>query len=188
MEREETHKSKILLMKRRQIEDEKVVLIKKQALRQRSQTRSNLSATRLQQKLETQQAVIQTERDSKKALIQEKSKLEKQIVTIKRDKGPINNNGDSSRHNESMSMYFARSQGMFSPRTKADPQSKSFIAKGSNTARHQVFASMQGMDRNQLYLSKQFSHGQRTSSAGENSLQGGDSIVNIVEFEEQISP
>lgn len=33
MEGEEKHKSKILLMKRRQIEDEKTVLIKKQALR-----------------------------------------------------------------------------------------------------------------------------------------------------------
>ena len=48
MERDEQHKSKILLMKRRQIEDEKTVLIKKQALRQRSMTRSNLSATRMQ--------------------------------------------------------------------------------------------------------------------------------------------
>lgn len=48
MEKEEQHKSKILLMKRRQIEDEKTVLIKKQALRQRSMTRMNLSATRLQ--------------------------------------------------------------------------------------------------------------------------------------------
>lgn len=43
------------------------------------------------------------------------------------------------------------------------------------------------MDRNQLYLSKQFSH-ERTSSVGEGSLQGGDSMVNIVEFEENVSP
>ena len=33
MERDEMHHGKILLMKRRQIEDEKTVLIKKQALR-----------------------------------------------------------------------------------------------------------------------------------------------------------
>ena len=67
-------------------------------------TRQNLSATRLQQQLQTTQAVIQTERDSKKALIEQKSNLEKQIATIKREKTA----GDqSSRHNESMSMYFA---------------------------------------------------------------------------------
>lgn len=58
MERDERHKSRILLMKRRQIEDEKTVLIKKQALRQRSMTKSNLSATRLQQQLQSKENVI----------------------------------------------------------------------------------------------------------------------------------
>ena len=38
-----------------------------------------------------------------------------------------------------------------------------------------------------LYLSKQFS-GERTSSAGGASLHGGDSMVNIVEFEQNTSP
>ena len=47
--------------------------------------------------------------------------------------------------------------------------------------------SQQQLDRNQLYLSKQFS-GERTSSVGGGSLQGGDSMVNIVEFEEHTSP
>lgn len=42
------------------------------------------------------------------------------------------------------------------------------------------------MDRNQLYLSKQFSN-ERTSSVGGGSLHG-DSMVNIVEFEENASP
>ena len=189
MERDEQHKSKILLMKRRQIEDEKTVLIKKQALRQRSMTRSNLSATRMQHKLETQQAVIATERESKKALLQEKAKLEKEIVTIKREgKAPNAGRDDSSRHNESMSMYFARSQGVFSPRLRADQSAKSFATKGSKTSRPQVFLSQQTMDHNQLYLSKQQSSNERTSSMGACSLQGGDSMVNIVEFEENVSP
>ena len=43
------------------------------------------------------------------------------------------------------------------------------------------------MDHNQLYLSKQSSN-ERTSSMGACSLQGGDSMVNIVEFEETVSP
>ena len=82
-------------------------------------TRSNLSATRLQRELETKQAVIQTERESKKALQEEKFKLEKEIATIKREKTQVGG-VDSSRQNESMSMYFARSQGVFSPRNRAD--------------------------------------------------------------------
>ena len=156
-EREEQHKSKILLMKRRQIEDEKTVLIKKQALRQKSMTKSNLSATRMQQKLDTQQAVIATERSSKKALYQEKQKLEKTIVSMKRAPNAVgghgSNRGDelSSRHNESMSMYFAHSQTMFSPRIKADRSAGSFATKGSRTSRPIVFQS-QTIDRNQLYL------------------------------------
>ena len=43
------------------------------------------------------------------------------------------------------------------------------------------------MGHKELYLSKQFSN-ERTSSMGGGSLQGGDSMVNIVEFEENISP
>ena len=42
------------------------------------------------------------------------------------------------------------------------------------------------MNTNQLYLSKQFSN-ERTSSAGGGSIAGGDSMVNIVEFEENTS-
>ena len=145
-------------------------------------TRTNLSATRLQQQLQTKEKVIFTERESKKALEQEKTKLQREIATIKKERV----GGESSRHNESMSMYFAKSQGMFSPRNRGENTTKSFIAnanKGSVTTRHQVFMSQQQLDRNQLYLSKQIS-GDRASSLGGGSLQGGDSMVNIVEFEE----
>ena len=112
---------------------------------------------------------------------------------MKREKGL-----DSSRHNESMSMYFARSQSkqkqndshmMFSPRNRVQNNvTKSFIAnaKRSMTKSSQVMMSQQQMDRNQLYLSKQFSN-ERTSSLGRRSLQGCDSMVNIVEFEEDRS-
>lgn len=97
------------------------------------------------------------------------------------------NRGDeSSRHNESMSMYFAQSHSIFSPRIRADKSAQSFATKGSKTSRPQIFQS-QSIDRNQLYLSKQFS-GERTSSVGDESLHGGDSMVNIVEFEETMSP
>ena len=118
--------------------------------------------------------MIATERESKKALQKEKQKLEKTIVSMKRDPkavgGHLSNRGDevSSRHNESMSMYFAHSQMMFSPRIKADNSAKSFVTKGSRTSRPQVFQS-QTIDRNQLYLSKQFS-GDPTSSVGGGSL------------------
>jgi len=97
----------------------------------------------MQHKLETQQAVIATERESKKALLQEKFKLEKEIVVMKRDSKPpgATRGDDSSRHNESMSMYFARSQGVFSPRIRADHSTKSFASKGSKTSRPQVFLS-----------------------------------------------
>ena len=89
-----------------------------------------------------------TERESKKALIDEKSKLEKEIQSIKREKG-----ADTSRHNESMSMYFARSHSkqkhndshmMFSPRSRVqNNQTKSFIAnaKRSMTKSSQVMMS-----------------------------------------------
>lgn len=157
MEREEMHKNKILLMKRRQIEDEKSVLIKKQAIRQRSITRSNLSATRLQQQLETKQAVIDTERESKNALLKEKRELEREIANIKKEKG---GGMDTTRHNESMSMYFARSQQqMMSPHVRGQ-KTKSFASRdGSKTSRQNaVFKSQQTIDRNQLYLSKQFSN------------------------------
>ena len=80
--------------------------------------------------------MIQTERESKKALINEKVKLEKEIASIKRDRtgGGMDStrHNDSNRHNESMSMYFARSQGMFSPRNlRGDTSTKSFIANAN---------------------------------------------------------
>lgn len=87
-------------------------------------------------------------------------------------------------------MYFARSQGLFSPRNRGDVTNKSMIAnglKGSKTTRHAVFMSQQQFNRQELYLSKQFSN-DKTSSMGGGSLQGGDSMVNIVEFEENASP
>ena len=88
--------------------------------------------------------MINTERESKKALLEDKSKLEREIATIKREK--IAGASDASRHNESMSMYFAKSQALFSPRNpRADNNSttKSFIenAQRSLTSRHQVFMS-----------------------------------------------
>lgn len=131
-----------------------------------------------------------TERESKKALLDEKEKLEREIQFIRREKGL-----DSSRHNESMSMYFARSQSklkhndshmMFSPRSKAQNNTtKSFVAKAkrSMTKNSQVMMSQQQFDKNQLILSKQFSN-ERTSSLGRQSLQGCESMVNIVEFED----
>ena len=70
-------------------------------------TRSNLSTTRLQHILETKQSVIETEREAKKALQNEKDKLEQEIKKIKKDHTIMD--GASSRHNESLSMYFARS-------------------------------------------------------------------------------
>lgn len=73
-------------------------------------------------------AVIQTERNSKKALLEEKEKLERQINSIKREKTGTNRGDESSRHNESMSMYFARSQHIFSPHGRGyEKQTKSFV-------------------------------------------------------------
>lgn len=79
--------------------------------------------------------MIQTERESKKALIVEKQKLEREIKSIKREKTGTNRGDESSRHNESMSMYFARSQCIFSPQGRGyeKTHTKSFISKGSKT-------------------------------------------------------
>ena len=83
-------------------------------------------------------------RESKRAILEEKSKLEREIASIKREK---TTGGESSRHNESMSMYFAKSQsGLFSPRNRAENATKSFIANNKEsrkgkTSRHQVFMS-----------------------------------------------
>ena len=52
--------------------------------------------------------MIETERTAKKALQKENAKLEQEIKKIKKDSTIID--GMSSRHNESLSMYFAKSQ------------------------------------------------------------------------------
>lgn len=85
--------------------------------------------------------MIATERESKRALQEEKHKLEKEIASIKREKR--DGGQDSSKNNESMSMYFARSQHIFSPRNRGENATKSFMMapKGSKTSRHQVFMS-----------------------------------------------
>lgn len=104
----------------------------------------------------------------------------------------------SSRQNESMSMYFTKSQGLFSPRnavrdvSNGSKQNKTFVSRdikpsGQMTQRYNALMSHSQMGYKELYQSKQYSN-DRTSSMGGGSLQGGDSMVNIVEFEDNISP
>ena len=104
LEREQQHNSKILRMKRLQIEDEKSELVKRQTQKQRSVTREALSATRLKQQLDAKKNVVEREREAKKALKLEKERLEQEINKMKKDR-----ERDSSKHDESQSVYFARS-------------------------------------------------------------------------------
>ena len=73
--------------------------------------------------VDAKQSVIETEREAKKALMKEKVRLEKEIKLIKRDKdknfnSTISNSevlseirrNLSQKNDESMSLYFARSQ------------------------------------------------------------------------------
>ena len=87
--------------------------------------------------------MIETERTAKKALQKENAKLEHEIKKIKKDSSIID--GMSSRHNESLSMYFAKSQ-VLSPNQKRDKQ-HSFIQKGNLTSRA-IFMSQQNIDVN----------------------------------------
>ena len=73
--------------------------------------------------VDAKQSVIETEREAKKALMKEKERLEKEIKLIKRDKDKNFNSTVSNsevlseirrnlsqKNDESMSLYFARSQ------------------------------------------------------------------------------
>ena len=104
LERESVHNSKILTMKRMQIEDEKTALVKRQTQKQRSVTREALSATRLKQQLDAKKNVVERERDAKNALKVEKERLELELKQMKKER-----ERDNSRHDDSQSVYFAKS-------------------------------------------------------------------------------
>lgn len=100
MEIEQRHKEKLLLVKRNQIEEEKVKLRQDCASRTRSITKTNLSVTRAQQVIESKQAVIETERESKRLLQNELSRVQQEMVMIRKER-------DIYRDE---SMYFTKSQ------------------------------------------------------------------------------
>ena len=144
LEQEAYHSSKVLHLKRMQIEQEKTDLIYKQNQRQRSISKTAHSQTRLQHQLDTKQSVIETEREAKKALLKEKERLEKEIKQIKRDKDksfPSVSISDlseqrlhrnySAKNDESMSLYFAKSQ--VSPRFEPEPKQKHFLKQNSHS-------------------------------------------------------
>ena len=86
MEIDQRHKEKMLLVKRNQIEEEKVKLRQDCAIKTRSITKSNLSATRAQQVIENKQAVIDIERKNKQALQQELNRMQQEMSVLRRER------------------------------------------------------------------------------------------------------
>ena len=95
--------------------------------------------------VDAKQSVIETEREAKKALMKEKERLEKEIKLIKRDKDKNFVSGSASelsdmrrnlsqKNDESMSLYFARSQApQVSPRIDPDSKTRSRGILGKNS-------------------------------------------------------
>ena len=86
MEIDQRHREKMNLLKRNQIEEEKIKLRQDCASKTRSITKSNISATRAQQVIESKQAVINIERDNKRALQQELSRLQQEMNVLRRER------------------------------------------------------------------------------------------------------